>query len=188
MTGYLTLRGEPEEDSYPLAIPNREIRHLVVKKVTEMFQKETRDSGLAKELKDAFFAGDSEKAEKLFGDFLATHISVRDWSVREDLKENYYHGYLLGLLTATPGGLVRSQREMGDGYSDISMQNMDTGVVIELKYGGDDKLDAHAENALKQIVETKYEEEFRRWDVERVYKYGVACYKRKCRILKQGNA
>lgn len=86
-------------------------------------------------------------------------ISVRDTAVRRNMKENFYHGMLLGLLRSQDSWLVKSNAETGEGYSDISIQTPDrVGMIIELKYADDGNLEAACREALRQIEEKKYAE------------------------------
>ena len=76
------------------------------------------------------------------------------------MKENFYHGILLGILGIKENWIVRSNRESGEGYSDILIETDDTamGIVIEMKYAEDGNLQKAAEKALKQIESKQYEE------------------------------
>ena len=78
---------------------------------------------------------------------------------------------------------VFSNRETGDGYSDIMIETEDdTGIIIEVKYAHDGDLDAGCKEALRQIEDTKYEEELRDEGMEQILKYGIACYKKRCKV------
>ncbi len=63
-------------------------------------------------------------------------ISIRDTCIRKEMKENFYHGLLLGLLRAEGSWLLESNAESGVGYMDISVEipSAKTGCVIEVKY------------------------------------------------------
>ena len=192
MTGYLTVNRMPEEGRYSLVIPNREIRHLFVTKVKTVFDDAvTRTPENNSQLARAFVDGKTEEAEKLFTEYLREHISIRDTNVKREMKENFYHGYLLGILqNAEKNGrsyLVRSNREGGDGYADIMLKERygAVGVLIEVKYAEDKRLDFWAEKALAQIDEKRYEEIFEEDEVKKVLKYGVACYRKRCRVMKE---
>lgn len=86
------------------------------------------------------------------------NISVRDTFVQKHLKENFYHGLLLGILSFKGGWMVRSNRESGNGFSDIMIQidDSDTGIIIEVKYSETNDLEAECRKALRQINDTGY--------------------------------
>lgn len=184
-TGYLTCKGEAEEDVYFLVIPNREIHKIFVEQVMEWFQEEARkDAPMLDEFCMAFARGDGEAVERLFTAYLKKTISIRDTSVRKAKKENFYHGILLGLLSHREDWDVDSNIESGDGYSDIQVEieAESIGIVIEIKYAEGGKLEAGCREAWKQIEETGYEERLREDGMTRIYKYGIACWKKRCMV------
>ncbi len=185
MTGYLTSAGKADEDGIPLTIPNREIRAIFADQIMELFREETRNDGESlKMLCGAFAAGDAAGVEKAFGGYLRRAISIRDTSVRKARKENFYHGILMGLLAYKADWIVTSNRESGDGYSDILVEAEDgsLGIVIEVKYAEDGDLESAAQAALDQIETRRYDEVFADEGIENVMKYGIACYKKRCRV------
>ena len=127
--------------------------------------------------------GKPELIEEIFTGYLREHVSIRDNTVRPEMKENFYHGYLLGILQVADGVYVKSNREAGDGYADLIIEFRDVGAIIEIKYAENDRLDYWAAEALKQIDERHYDEAFDPDEFKTVHKYGMACYKRKCRVL-----
>ncbi len=186
MTGYLTSAGKPDEEGIPLTIPNREIRTIFADQIMELFREETRNDGESlKRLCGAFAAGDAAGVEKAFGGYLRRAISIRDTSVRKARKENFYHGILMGLLAYKADWIVTSNRESGDGYSDILVEAEDgsLGIVIEVKYAEDGSLESSAREALAQIETKRYDEVFADEGIENVLKYGIACYKKRCRVM-----
>ena len=76
---------------------------------------------------------------------------------------------------------MKSNAETGEGYSDITIQTKDR-IGIELKYADDGDLEAACKKALEQIVNTHYEEELKNEGVDRILKYGIACYKKRCKV------
>lgn len=112
-------------------------------------------------------------------------VSVRDTFVRKPLKENFYHGLLLGILSFKAGWSVRSNRESGNGFSDIMVliDDSDTGIVIEVKYDEKDDLDTTCREALQQIMDVRYTELFEQQGVRRILKYGIACRRKDCRVM-----
>ena len=135
--------------------------------------------------RDALKRGDTEGVEKRFTEYLRRTISIRDTFVKKPLKENFYHGILLGLLGYKDDWMVSSNKEFGEGYSDILVEDTDgeTGIIIEVKYAEDGKMEEACENALKQIKCKRYEETLREEGIEHILKYGIACYKKRCRVM-----
>lgn len=185
-TGYLTQRGRLEGNIFRLAIPNREIRNIFTTQIMQLFRENVKKDGeLLNRFCEALENGNTESAEKCFGEYLRKTISIRDTSVRKEMKENFYHGVLLGILGIKENWIVRSNRESGEGYSDILIETDDTamGIVIEMKYAEDGNLQKAAEKALKQIESKQYEEALYDEGIEQILRYGIACYKKRCKIL-----
>lgn len=185
-TGYLTQRGRSEGNIFRLAIPNREIRNIFTTQIMQLFRENVKKDGeLLNRFCEALENGNTESAEKCFGEYLRKTISIRDTSVRKEMKENFYHGVLLGILGIKENWIVRSNRESGEGYSDILIETDDTamGIVIEMKYAEDGNLQKAAEKALKQIKSKQYEEALYDEGIEQILRYGIACYKKRCKIL-----
>ena len=186
-TGYLTgMHAEQENaDIFRLWIPNGEIRNLFYELVEDWFHEVTRsDTSRISRFCAAFPAGDTDTIQEMLGDYLWESISVRDTAVRRNMKENFYHGMLLGLLQNQDSWLVKSNAETGEGYSDISIRMPDrTGIVIELKYADDGNLEAACGEALKQIEEKKYAEGLKRHGMKKIIKYGIAFYEKDCMVV-----
>ena len=186
MTGYLTQRQRLDASHYKLAIPNLEVRDIFKTQIMEYFKEGVaKDGDTLKQLCDALKGGDAEKVERLFEGYLKKTISIRDTFVEKSLKENFYHGILLGILGVKEDWGVFSNRETGDGYSDIMIETEDSemGIIIEIKYAGDGNLLNACEKALKQVEETKYEETPLENGVEKILKYGIACYMKHCKVM-----
>ena len=183
-TGYLTCRRRVPGKKMELALPNREVRELFIELVKDWFEAMTQaDSGRISRFCAAFPAGDTDTIQEMLGDYLWESISVRDTAVRRNMKENFYHGMLLGLLQNQDSWLVRSNAETGEGYSDISIQTPDrTGIVIELKYAEDGNLEKACGEALGQIEEKKYAEGLKRWGTKKILKYGIAFWEKECMV------
>lgn len=186
-TGYLTQIGdyESEDGEIDMVIPNREITWVYKEQIREWFKKETRkDVQMLENFCNAFAENDITAIEDGFNVYLRKTISIRDTNVRKERKENFYHGILLGLLSGMRGWNVRSNAESGEGYSDISIEiyDRDIGIIIELKYAEKAALDEACEYALKQIDEKNYEETLVDDGMKTIYKYGIACYKKRCRV------
>ena len=185
-TGYLTQRGNPDGRYYRLAIPNMEIRDIFKNQIMSMFKEDVEKDG---ETLDAFCkalqTGDSPEVERIFTEYLGKTISIRDTFVRKPTKENFYHGILLGILGYKNGWYVRSNRESGDGFGDILIRIEDEsiGIVIEVKYAEDSQYDKVCGDALDQINRNGYADTLKDDGCHTILKYGIACNKKKCRVL-----
>ena len=183
-TGYLTSRGRLPGKQMKLALPNREVRELFIDLVKDWFQEATRaDTSRINRFCAAFPKGDVATIQDMLHDYLWDSISVRDTAVRSNMKENFYHGMLLGLLQSQGSWIVRSNAETGVGYSDISIATPErVGIVIELKYAEDGNLEAACARALQQIEERKYAEGLQRRGVKKIIKYGIAFWEKDCMV------
>ena len=184
-TGYLTCRRRVPGKKMELALPNREVRELFIELVKDWFEEMTQaDSVRINRFCAAFPAGDMDVIQEMLSDYLWDSISVRDTAVRRNMKENFYHGMLLGLLRSQGSWLVKSNAETGEGYSDISIQTPDRiGIVIELKYADDGNLENACEEALGQIEEKKYAEGLKRRGTKKIIKYGIAFWEKECMVM-----
>ena len=184
-TGYLTSRGRLPGKQMKLALPNREVRELFIDLVKDWFQEATRaDSSRINRFCKAFPAGDTATIQDMLNDYLWDSISVRDTAVRSSMKENFYHGMLLGLLQSQESWSVRSNAETGIGYSDISIATPErVGMVIELKYAEDGNLEAACARALQQIEERKYAVGLQRRGMKKILKYGIAFWEKECQVV-----
>lgn len=186
-TGYLTGAHveQADADIFGLWIPNGEIRKLFSNLVQTWFREMTRsDSARINRFCMAFPDGDAETIQEMLNDYLWDSISVRDTAIRKKKKENFYHGMLLGLLRSQGSWLVKSNAETGEGYSDISIQTpARVGIVIELKYADDGKLETACKEALAQIEEKKYAESLRRRGMKKLIKYGIAFCEKECMVM-----
>ncbi len=185
-TGYLTKRHSDLEDGelVKLAIPNKEIRKLFTDLVKDWFQETTlADTSRINRFCSAFSRGDAALIQDMLNDYLWDSISVRDTAVRKNMKENFYHGMLLGMLNSQENWMTQSNAETGEGYSDISICTPErTGIVIELKYAHHGNLKAACEEALKQIEEQKYAVGLQRQGMKKIMKYGIAFYEQECMV------
>ena len=186
MTGYLTQRGESEGNQYNLVIPNQEIRNIITEHIMGLFKEDvSKDGQMVNEFCNALASGEADIVEKLFTEYMKKTISVRDTFVRKSTKENFYHGILLGILSFKGGWMVKSNKEAGNGFSDIMiwMDDSDTGIVIEVKYAEATDMETECKKALEQIAKNQYEEVFQEEGIHRVLKYGIACNRKKCKVL-----
>lgn len=186
-TGYLTKRHSDLEDEelMKLATPNKEIRKLFTDLVKDWFQETTlADTSRINRFCSAFSRGDAALIQDMLNDYLWNSISVRDTAVRKNMKENFYHGMLLGTLNSQENWMTQSNAETGEGYSDISVCTPErTGIIIELKYAHNGNLKAACEEALKQIEEQKYAVGLQRQGMKKIMKYGIAFYEKECMVI-----
>lgn len=174
-----------EGKKYRLAIPNREVKELFYYQIRQWFREETnRNSQKLNDFCETFPAGDAEKIEQQFNDYLWNSISIRDTFVAKERKENFYHGMLLGLLQYKENWLVCSNSESGEGYSDILVEVPEsrTGIVIELKYAENDKLEEECEAAIRQIEDKKYVTRLSQDGMQTILRYGIACFRKHCKV------
>ena len=186
-TGYLTQAGKVERSVYKLIIPNREVREVFILQIQEWF-KETvvHDEKPMQAFCQAFLDGNAEEIQKRLTVILGKMISILDTKAKDDQKENFYHGLLLGLLRSEPNWLILSNAESGDGFSDIlsEPEDPDTGIVIEVKYSPTlAGMESACVTALEQIKSKRYDERLRNEGRENVTAFGIAFCKKRCRVV-----
>lgn len=186
-TGYLTQTEKAKEGVYKLAIPNREVREVFILQIQEWF-KETivQDGKPMQKFCQAFLAGDADEIAKQLTMILGRMISILDTKARNNQKENFYHGLLLGLLRSEPTWLILSNAESGEGFGDILIEpeDPDAGIVIEVKYAANIAgLDAECKKAMEQIKVRHYDEKLRNDGRENIFGYGIAFYKKRCKVV-----
>ena len=188
-TGYLTQAGETEDGKYKLVIPNREVREVFILQIQEWFKKTfVRDDKPMRVFCQAFQTGDAEAIQKHLNLILSKMISVMDTKARDEQKENFYHGLLLGLLRSDPSWLILSNAESGDGFSDILIEpeDPDAGIVIEVKYSPTlAGMERACEAALEQIRSKRYDERLRSEGREKITAFGITFCKKRCRVASE---
>lgn len=186
-TGYLTYTGTGEDGAYKLMIPNKEVREVFILQVQEWFKGSIqKDRQSIQAFCQAFLSGDAEEIGKQLTMILSKMISVLDTKARNDQKENFYHGLLLGLLRSEPAWLILSNAESGEGFSDILIEpeDPDAGIVIEVKYATSIAgLDEGCKKAMEQIKVRRYDEKLRNDGRENILGYGIAFCKKRCKVV-----
>ena len=192
-TGYLTKIGEvkvPDSESYAyrLVIPNKEVREVFILQIQEWFKAVVaKDDDTMKLLSRAILDKDEKQIARQLNIVMSRMISILDTKAPDAMKENFYHGLLLGLLRGSnPDWLIKSNRESGDGFSDILIipEDPDAGIVIEVKYAKEMKeLDAACETAMAQIKDKRYDEALRDEDRCDILAYGIAFCRKRCRVV-----
>ena len=182
MTGYLTQVREDDlpaplpEDTSALIIPNAEVREIFETTIQKWFDESAQTWNLTT-LFDAMWSGDAETLTAEINKLLYKTISYHDY------KEDFYHAFLTGILAGS-GCAVESNREHGEGRSDIVIYHPDRPQVVlfEAKYaktlGG---LQKSCAEALQQIEDRQYAKEFEE-DYDSVLCYGIAFYKKRCLV------
>ena len=192
-TGYLTQIGEakvPDSESYAykLVIPNKEVREVFILQIQEWFKAVVaNDDDTMKLLSKAILDKDEKQIARQLNIVMSRMISILDTKAPDAMKENFYHGLLLGLLRGSnPDWLIKSNRESGDGFSDILIEpeDPDAGIVIEVKYAKEMKdLDAACEAAMAQIKNKRYDEALRDEGRCDILAYGIAFCRKRCRVV-----
>ncbi len=198
-TGYLTFNPQYnslKEDMYSVCIPNEEIRKCFKSKILNFYKNNTVMKNRTDELIKGLFAGNTEKVETSLCGLLAKYVSIRDFSTRAP-KENYYHGFMNGLLV-NGASLIQEQKsnfESGNGYVDLIIKSKDSDesnesnkiiVIIELKQTSDENDDKVliADSAIEQIINKKYADAYiKRNDIREVYIYGICFYAKECSVV-----
>ena len=185
-TGYLTQTGEVERGVYKLVIPNREVREVFILQIQEWFKKMVvQDEKPMQAFCRAFLSGNAEEIQKRLTIILGKMISILDTKARDEQKENFYHGLLLGLLRSDPTWSILSNAESGDGFSDILIEpeDPDAGIVIEVKYSPTlSGMESACEAAIEQIKSKRYDEHLRNEGRENITAFGIAFCKKRCRV------
>ena len=182
LTGYLTQVREDDlpaplpEDTSALIIPNAEVREIFETTIQKWFDESAQTWNLTT-LFDAMWSGDAETLTAEINKLLYKTISYHDY------KEDFYHAFLTGILAGS-GCAVESNREHGEGRSDIVMYHPDRPQVVlfEAKYAKTlNGLEASCAAALQQIKDRQYAKEFEE-DYDSVLCYGIAFYKKRCLV------
>ena len=186
-TGYLTQLGKAENGVYQLLIPNREVREVFILQIQEWFKERVvKDGEPVRLLCQAFLDGEASEVQNALNRILNRTISILDTKARDEQKENFYHGILLGLLRSEEDWLILSNAESGDGFSDILIEpeEPDVGIVIEIKYASSIQgLENACEKGIKQIKERRYDEKLRLDGRTQIRVYGIAFCKKRCCVL-----
>ena len=186
-TGYLTRLGKAENGVYKLIIPNQEVREVFVLKIREWFnQIVANNRASTNKINQGFLEGEAETIQQELTMFLGETIRVFDTKARNEEKEIFYHGILLGILKNYSGWGVKSNRESGDGFADILLKprNPDAGIIVELKYVRSlNDLDQACERALEQIEDRRYDTELREDGRNDIFAYEIAFCRKRCKVV-----
>ena len=167
-------------------IPNKEVREVFIDQIQQWFdQTVVNDEDRMSSFYQSFAQGKAKDVQDQLTSILAETISILDTKARNEEKENFYHGILLGILSFKGGWSVRSNQESGDGFSDISIRidDADLGIVIEVRYAEPGREEQECQKALRQIIDKQYEESLLQDGIHKILKYGIACSRKKCRVV-----
>lgn len=186
-TGYLTQAGKAQRGIYQLKIPNEEVREVYQYQIKEWLNRTIRkNEGNEKPFWKSFGEGNSAEVEEYLTKMLGNSISVFDTKGQKGERENSYHMLLVGLLACNPDWYVKSNVEAGEGFADIIVEMKDprAGAVVELKYSQTvPGMEKACENAIAQIKSRRYEEYLRNDGREDILFYGIAFYKKRCKVV-----
>ena len=188
-TGYLTQTGRAERGIYKLMIPNKEVREVFIDQIKQWFdQTVVNDEDRMSSFYQSFAQGKAKDVQDQLTSILAETISILDTKARNEEKENFYHGMMLGLLRNRRNWIVRSNVESGEGFVDILIkpEDPDEGILIELKYSKTfDGLEKACERAMEQIKDRRYDEALREEGRIHILAYGIAFCKKRCKVVVQ---
>ena len=181
-TGYLTKKSEYFKESsvfLQVRIPNTEVRTIYRNTILGWFRK-TIEKQDFRDLYRAMEEGNAEKIGEILNAQLFSTISFYDSA------ENFYHGFLAGILSQSEDYLVSSNRESGNGRSDLTVKSPSLrgrAFVVEIKVSESiDDLEADAERALQQIYDKRYMEELQKEGYRKVGCYGISFYRKDCEV------
>lgn len=181
-TGYLkkfSERSVGDQRFIRMQVPNVEINYIYKSKVSEWMKEKIQQEDLS-QLYDALLSGNEVDLQDELGRQLRESISFYDY------KEAFYHGFLLGLLKPLDEYLIESNREAGDGRLDILLRSLDVRkpvVIVELKQSGVfQDMETIATEALNQIQDKEYYRELQQEGYENIICYGIAFFKKNCRV------
>ena len=195
-TGYLTF--DPSETVrkenqtlYQLYIPNQEIRKCFESKILDFFRNNPAMKNHTEDLIRNMFAGDEAEVQLHLNRLLEKYVSIRDFATSAP-KENYYHGFMNGLLI-NGCSLIQEQKsnfESGNGYIDLLLlsASRDSIIILELKRTDDKVADTRniALEAINQIINTRYADVYLENEtITSIYAYGICFYKRSCSVAVQ---
>ncbi|MDD2957047.1 MAG: AAA family ATPase [Lachnospiraceae bacterium] len=183
-TGYLkcvSQRMEQETIYLSLKIPNAEVRSIYRNTILTWFDQKLKKTNLSA-LYTALEQGDCDTMADIISAQLLDTISFYDY------KEDYYHGFLAGLLSGSQRYLVGSNRESGNGRPDLLLEaysRRGMAIIIEVKISEHFRdLEKDCRRALQQIEEQNYEAGVRAEGYEKIHRYGISFYKKDCLVMK----
>lgn len=190
-TGYLTAIEKTDDGLYKLVIPNREVCGIYTDKIRSWFHtKVTGNNTVWNGFCNAVETGNVTEFQAQFNEIMSESISIRDTFAKKEMKENFYHGMLLGLLQTKEDWIVKSNQESGIGYTDILIEIPagKIGCIIETKYAENGSFDHACAEAMRQIEDNDYISLLKQHGMQEIHSYGIACYKKTCKIMHKLNS
>ena len=184
-TGYLTDAARPEGKIHTLVIPNKEILEIYKEQVLSWFNANAGHGSQWEQLCSAVENGDAEGTEAALNSIMPKCISIRDTYSRKDMKENFYHGLLIGLMSCNDRWVVKSEQESGEGYPDILVKAVEkgTGCIFEIKYAENGRFDEACNEAMQQIKDKKYADILKQDGIKTIYLYGISFFRKSCKVI-----
>ena len=180
-TGYLKLLETKQivrKIHGTMVIPNQEVLSIYENTILDWFKESVKNVS-RENLLNAVLSEDVGTLNQIVGTWLEETISFYDE------KENYYHGFMAGLLSGFKGYKLKSNRESGDGRPDLLLlerYGRKVAVIFELKASKERTLDAMVNEALQQIEDRHYDSELIQEGYQKIIKYGVAFREKTCLI------
>ena len=185
ITGYLTDAAKPSGKIHTLVIPNKEILEIYKEQILSWFNISAGHGSQWKQFCSAIENGNAAGAEEALNNIMPKCISIRDTYARKDMKENFYHGLLIGLMSCNDEWVVKSEQESGEGYPDILVKTAGdgTGCIFEIKYAENGRFDEACKEALQQIKNKKYADILKQDGAGTIYLYGISFYRKSCKVV-----
>ncbi|WP_449073045.1 AAA family ATPase [Ruminococcus sp.] len=185
-TGYLKVTAYEtigDETYYEMVIPNTEVKSIYKNTIRAWFEKKINADSRT-DILEAILKADAEKLEDLLCTWMVNTISCFDE------QENYYHGFVTGLVSGFNGYMVVSNRESGNGRFDLVVKQRSKwnyAAILEFKIVDKyNQMTKACEDALKQIEEKDYEASLRDEQYENIAKLGVCFCQKRCRVKSGG--
>lgn len=181
-TGYLTKESEYFKNHtvyLKVRIPNIEVKTVYTNTILNWFQESVKK----KDFRELYRAMEEKNTGKM-GEILTEQLfSVISFY---DSAENFYHGFLAGILSQSEKYLVKSNRESGLGRSDLIVKTPSLrgrAFLLEVKVSDSMKhLEHDAKKAVQQIWDKNYMEELKLEGYEQIDAFGIAFYRKDCEV------
>ncbi len=182
-TGYLTQCGRRNEKVYKLAIPNKEIGTFFATQIMAHFKENvSKNKILLKHFYTVLEQGEAMEVQVCLREYLKKMIEIRATYCKNVMEEKYYQEFLLAILQKNDQWIVETDQWENDATILIKTGERGEGIIIAVKYMSDGKLDSVCKEVGEQISDSKYREWIEEHEIQKILKYGIACYKKQCRV------
>lgn len=182
-TGYLTQCGRQEGKYHKLVIPNKEIGIFFVTQIMAYFKENIfKDGILLKYFYMALEQGDTKNIEGCLEEYLKKMIDIREFYIKNGTKEKFYRDVIFEILRIQDQWVVEKNPKGSDATILIQTEERELGIIIAIKYMADGKLDFGCKKAIEEISDNKYKKWVEENEIQKILKYGIACYKKQCRV------